>query len=123
MSDILLDDNPMTFAILREQFLENGFTIMSDVLPENMNEGETELYNTVIDFINDDWQEFTKEMGLKRPQMCYSEDFIPEALRMRVSRIVDNAIIKIVRDEKVLNNMLTTYVLPQMLSPLTDLVE
>ena len=62
-------------------------------------------------------------MGLKRPQMCYSEDFIPEALRLRVSRIVANAIIKIVRDEKVLDNMLTTFVLPQMFSPLIDLFE
>ena len=34
-----------------------------------------------------------------------------------------NAIIKIVRDEKVLDNILTTFVLPQMFTPLTDLIE
>ncbi len=113
----LLNANKLTPELLREQFLENDFTIMPDTLPENMNEDETELYNKVINFINDDWQEFAKEMGLKRPQMCYSEDFIPETLRLRVSKIVANAIIKIVRDEKVLNNTLTTFVLPQMLSP------
>ncbi|MCM1061352.1 MAG: hypothetical protein NC452_13860 [Eubacterium sp.] len=62
-------------------------------------------------------------MGLKRPQMCYSKDFIPEALRLRISRIVANAIIKIVRNEKVLDNMLTTFVLPQMFAPLIDLIE
>lgn len=118
-----INANKLTLELLREQFLENDFTIMSDVLPENMGEGEAELYNKVIDFINDDWQKFAKEMGLKRPQMCYSEDFIPEALRLRVSRIVANAIIKILRDENALNNILTTFVLPQMLSPLVNLVE
>lgn len=51
------------------------------------------------------------------------EDFIPEALRLRVSRIIANAIIKIVRDEKVLDNILTTIVLPQMFAPLIDLIE
>lgn len=119
----LINANKLTLELLREQFLKNDFTIMSDVLPENMGEGEAELYNKVMDFINDDWQKFAKEMGLKRPQMCYSEDFIPEALRLRVSRIVANAIIKILRDENALNNILTTFVLPQMLSPLVNLVE
>ncbi|MCM1167174.1 MAG: winged helix-turn-helix domain-containing protein [Lachnospiraceae bacterium] len=123
MTENLLNDTPITLESLREQFLENDFTIMPATLPENMSEVEAELYNKVIDFINDDWQETAKEVGLKRPQMCYSEDFIPEALRLRVSRIVANAIIKIVRDEKVLDNMLTTFILPQMFSPLTDLVE
>ncbi len=123
MSDNLLNGNPITPESLREQFLENDFTIMPDTLPENIGDGEAELYNKVIDFNNNDWQGVVKEMGLKRPQTCYSEDFIPEALRLRVSRIVASAIIKIVRDEKVLNNMITTFVLPQMLSPLTDLVE
>ena len=116
-------DNSITLESLREQFLENDFTTMPDTLPENMTEGEAELYNKVIEFINVDWQEFAKDMGLKRPQTCYSEDFIPEALRLRVSRIVANAIIKIVRDEKVLDNILTTFVLPQMFSPLADLIE
>ena len=81
------------------------------------------MYNKVIEFINVDWQELAKEMGLKRPQTCYSEGFIPEALRLRVSRIIANAIIKIVRDEKVLDNILTTFVLPQLFAPLTELVE
>ncbi len=116
-------DNPITLESLREKFLENDFTTMPDTLPENMNDSEAELYNKVINFINDDWQELAKEMGLKRPQTCYSEDFIPEALRLRVSRIVANAIIKIVRDEKVLDNILTTFVLPQLFAPLTDLIE
>lgn len=119
----LLNADKLTPEFLREQFLENDFTIMPDTLPENISECEAELYNKVIDFINNDWQELAKKMGLKRPQISYSEDFIPEALRLRVSRIVANAIIKIIRDEKVLNNTLTTFVLPQMLSPLTDLVE
>ncbi|MCM1167745.1 MAG: winged helix-turn-helix domain-containing protein [Ruminococcus sp.] len=123
ITENLPNDNPITLESLREQFLGNDFTIMPDALPESMNEDEAELYNKVINFINGDWQDFAKEMGLKRPQMCYSEDFIPEALRLRVSRIVANAIIKIVRDEKVLDNMLTTFILPQMFSPLTDLVE
>ena len=76
-------DNPITLESLRKQFLENDFTTMPDTLPENMTEGEAELYNKVIEFINVDWQEFAKDMGLKRPQTCYSEDFIPEALRLR----------------------------------------
>ena len=123
MADNLLNDNPITFESLREQFLENDFTTIPDTLPENMTEGEAELYNKVIDFINDDWQKFAKDMGLKRPQICYSEDFIPEALRLRVSRIIANAIIKIVHDEKVFDNIITTFVLPQLFAPLVDLVE
>ena len=47
----LINANKLTLELLREQFLENDFTIMSDVLPENMGEGEAELYNKVIDFI------------------------------------------------------------------------
>lgn len=85
MSDILLDDNLIILEMLRKQFLENDFTIISDVLPENMGEGEAELYNKVIGFVNDDWQNSAKETNLKRPQICYSEDFIPEVLRLRVS--------------------------------------
>ena len=123
MSDSLLNGNPITSESLREQFLENDFMTMPDTLLENMTEGEAELYNKVISFINDDWQDLAKEMGLKRPQMCYSEDFIPKALRLRVSRIIANAIIKTVRDEKVLDNMITTFVLPQMFSTLIDLFE
>lgn len=116
-------DNSITLESLREHFLENDFTTMPDTLPENMSEGEAELYNKVIEFINVDWQELAKDMGQKRPQTCYSKDFIPEALRLRVSRIVANAIIKIVRDEKVFDNILTTFVLPQLFVPLVDLVE
>lgn len=123
MTEYLPKDNSITLESLREHFLENDFTIMPDTLPENMTEGEAELYNKVIEFINVDWQEFAKDMGLKRPQTCYSEDFIPEVLRLRVSRIVANAIIKIVRDEKVFDNILTTFVLPQLFAPLTDLIE
>ncbi|GEM_PF-5261569 len=119
----ILNAEKITPELLSEQFLENDFTTMPDAFPENMCDGEAELYNNVIDFINDDWQEIAKNMGLKRPQICYSEDFIPEVLRLRVSRIVANAIIKIIRDEKVLDNVLTTLVLPQMFAPLTDLVE
>lgn len=123
MTDHTPKDNSTTLESLREQFLENDFTTMPDTLPEDMSDSEAELYNKVINFINDDWQEFAKEMGLKRPQICYSEDFIPEALRLRVSRVVANAIIKIVRDEKVFDNILTTFVLPQLFAPLVDLVE
>ncbi len=122
LKDILNADE-ITFETLREQFLEHDFTTMPDALPQDMGEGEAELYSKVIDLINDDWQKLSKEMGLKRPQMRYSEDFIPEALRLRVSRIVANAIIEIVRDEKVLDNILTTFVLPQMFSPLIELFE
>lgn len=123
MSKNLLNADEITPELLRKQFLKNDFTTMPDTLPENMSDCEAELYNKVINFINNDWQELAKDMGLKRPQICYSKDFIPEALRLRVSRIVANAIIKIVRDEKVLDNILTTFILPQMFSPLTDLIE
>lgn len=123
MTEHLPKDNPITIESLREQFLENDFTTMPDTLPENMTEEEAGLYNKVMEFINNNWQELAKDMGLKRPQTCYSEDFIPEALRLRVSRIVANAIIKIVRDEKVIDNILTTFVLPQLFAPLTDLIE
>lgn len=119
----ILNEDIISPELFRKQFLEHDFTTMPATLPENMNEIEAELYSKVIGFINDDWQELAKEMGLKRPQVCYSEYFIPEALRLRVSRIVANAIIEIVRDEKVLDNMLTTFVLPQMFSPLIDLFE
>lgn len=120
MSKDLLNAEAITTELLREQFLRNDFTTMPDTLPENMDDCEAVLYNKVIDFINDDWQEIAKEMGLKRPQICYSEDFIPEGLRLRVSRIVANSIIKITRDEKALDNMLTTFVMPQMFSSPTD---
>lgn len=115
MTEISQKDNPITPESLREQFLENDFTTMPDTLPENMTDGEAELYNNVIEFINSNWQEIVKEMGLKRPQICYSEEFIPKTLRLRVSRIVANAILNIVGDEKVLDNILTTFVLPQLL--------
>ena len=123
MANLFNSNEPLTQELLRKQFLKNDFTTIPDTLPENMCDGEAELYNRVIDFINDYWQAIAKEMGLKRPQICYSENFIPEALRLRVSRIVANAIIEIVRDEKVLDNMLTTFMLPQMFAPLTDLIE
>lgn len=52
MSDSLLNGNPITSESLREQFLENDFMTMPDTLLENMTEGEAELYNKVISFIN-----------------------------------------------------------------------
>lgn len=77
MSDSLLNGNPITLESLREYFLENDFTTMPDTLPENMCDGEAELYNKIIEFINEDWQELAKEMGLKRPQMCYLRTLSP----------------------------------------------
>lgn len=41
----LLNADKITPELLRKQFLENDFTIMPDTLPENMCEGEVELYN------------------------------------------------------------------------------
>lgn len=78
MSKNLLNADGITPELLREQFLENDFTTMPDTLPENMSEGEAELYNKVINFINDDWHELAKEMGLKRPQICYSRILFPK---------------------------------------------
>lgn len=52
MSKDILKAGEITFETLREQFLENDFTTMSDTLPENMGVDEAELYNKVISFIN-----------------------------------------------------------------------
>ena len=53
-----------------------------------------------------------KEFGIKNPESCFSKDYPPELIREYLEKLIADIIISIDRDEKVLDNILETFVYP-----------
>ena len=120
MSNNLLNAEQITLSMLREYFHENDFSTMPVKDPSEYTEDELELYNVVLEYINAEWQEISKSLGLNHPQDCYSKDFPPELIRDRMQRIIADQVIKISNDEKVLGNIMEEIIFPELIVDVVD---
>ena len=120
MKDLLNSDESITLERLREFFHENDFSTMPVKDPSEYNEDEAELYNAVLKHINAEWQEISKSLGLNHPQECYSKDFPPELIRDRMQRIIADQVVKICNNDKTLENMMESFIFPQMVVGVED---
>ena len=72
MSD-LFNEKEITLDKLREFFHENDFSTLPVKDPSEYTEDELELYNRVLEHINNEWESIAKTLGLTHPQDCYSK--------------------------------------------------
>ncbi len=115
MKNLLDTNTPITIDILRQFFHENDFSTMPVKAPSEYTEDELELYNKVLKFINSEWREISKTLGLNHPQDCYSKDFPPKLIRDRMQRIVADQVIKISNNDKALTNIMEEIIFPQLI--------
>ncbi len=120
MKDLINSEESITLERLREFFHGNDFSTMPVKDPSEYTKDELELYNVVLEYINAEWQEISKTLGLNHPQDCYSKDFPPELIRDRMQRIVADQVIKICGSDKTLENIMEDFIFPQMVIGLED---
>ena len=71
-----------------------------------------EFHNEILSYVHENWSEVLKEFGIKNPESCFSKDYPPELIREYLEKLIADIIINIDRDEKVLDNILETFVYP-----------
>ena len=71
-----------------------------------------EFHNEIRSYVHENWSEVLKEFGIKNPESCFSKDYPPELIREYIEKLIADIIISIDRDEKVLDNILETFVYP-----------
>lgn len=113
MQDSILTDN-ITLAQLRQQLQSDDFTTypienLSDLTPDN-----ALLHRYIRNLINEKWSEIAKEMGLKHPQSCYSADFPPEAVRIRLEHLISDKVVEILHNDAVCANITEQIVIPTL---------
>ncbi len=119
MSD-LFNEKEITLDKLREFFHENDFSTLPVKDPSEYTEDELELYNRVLEHINNEWESIAKTLGLTHPQDCYSKDFPPELIRDRVQRIIADQVVKISGDDRVLENIFEQFIIPNLVVDIDD---
>lgn len=108
----LLDEKEITLEKLREQFQNNDFTKTALKPYSEYTMKELESYNQIRSYIHENWKELLKDLGIKNPMACFSKDYPPELVREYLEKLIADIIISIDRDEKVLENILETFVFP-----------
>lgn len=108
----LLDEKEITLEKLREQFQNNDFTQTALKPYSEYTLEEVEFHNEIRSYVHESWKELLKEFGIKNPEACFSKDYPPELVREYLEKLIADIIICIDRDEKVLENILQTFVFP-----------
>ena len=108
----LLNEEEITLEKLREQFQNNDFTQTALRSYSEYTLEEVEFHNEIHSYVHENWSEVLKEFGIKNPESCFSKDYPPELIREYLERLIADIIISIDRDEKVLDNILETFVYP-----------
>ena len=108
----LLDEKEITLEKLREQFQNNDFTQTALRPYSEYTLEEVEFHNEIRSYVHENWSEVLKEFGIKNPESCFSKDYPPELIREYLEKLIADIIISIDRDEKVLDNILETFVYP-----------
>lgn len=116
MPELINSQEPMTIDFLRKCFHENDFSTIPVKDPLEYDEAELKLYNRILTIVNMEWKKISKELGLNHPQSCYSNDHPTELLRERVQKIIADNVIKLVRNDKALENVTDTFVIPILLN-------
>lgn len=115
MPELINSQEPITIDFLRKCFHENDFTTIPVKDPLEYDESELKLYNRILTIVNTEWKTISKELGLNHPQSCYSNEYSAELLRERVQKIIADNVIKLVRNDKSLENVTDTFVIPILL--------
>lgn len=115
MLDLINSQEPITIDFLRKCFHENDFTTIPVIDPLEYDEAELKLYNHILTIVNTEWKTISKELGLNHPQSCYSNDHPTELLRERVQKIIADNVIKLIRNDKALENITDTFVISILL--------
>lgn len=108
----LLNEEEITLEKLREQFQNNDFTQTALKSYSEYTLDEVEFHNEIRSYVHENWRELLKDFGIKNPESCFSKDYPPELVRDYLEKFIADIIIKIDSDEKVLDNILETFVYP-----------
>ena len=116
MPNLINAQEPITIDFLRKCFHENDFSTIPVKDPLEYDESEFKLYNRILTIVNTEWKTISKDLGLNHPQSCYSNDYPTELLRERVQKIIADNVIKLIRNDKALENVTDTFVIPILLN-------
>lgn len=115
MPELINSQEPITIDFLRKCFHENDFSTIPVKDPLEYDEAELKLYNRILTIVNTEWKTILKELGLNHPQSRYSNDYPTELLRERVQKIIADNVIKLIRNDKALENITDTFVISILL--------
>ena len=108
----LLNKEEITLEKLREQFQNNDFTKTALKPYSDYTLKEIEFHNEIRSYVHESWRELLKEFGIKNPETCFSKKYPPELIREYFERLVADIIIGILYNEKALDNIISTFVIP-----------
>lgn len=108
----LLDEEEITLEKLRKQFQENDFTWTALKSYSEYTLDEVEFHNEISSYIHNSWRDILKEFGIKSPEACFSKNYPPELIREYLERLVADIIISILYNEKALDNIISTFIIP-----------
>lgn len=101
----LLNADKITLKLLREQLQAEDFTTYPTASLDEYCTSDAELHSYISALIDEKWSEIAKEMGLKHPASCYSENFPPEAIRLRLEKLIADKVLQILNDDRVADNI------------------
>ena len=108
----LLNEEEITLEKLQEQFQNNDFTQTALKPYSEYTLEDVEFHNEIRSYIRENWNNLLKEFEIKNPDSCFSKNYPPELIRNYFERLIADLVISLGKDEKVLNNILDTFLVP-----------
>ncbi len=108
----LLNAEKITLELLREQLQAEDFTTYHTTSLDEYNTENVEFHSYIRSLIDEKWSEIAKEMGQNHPSSCYSENFPPEAIRLRLESLIADKVLEIFNDDRVSDNINESIISP-----------
>lgn len=108
----LLNANKITLELLRQQLQADDFTTYHTTSLDEYNPENVEFHSYIRSLIDEKWSEIAKKTGQKHPSSCYSENFPPEAIRLRLESLIADKVLEIFNDDRVSNNINESIISP-----------
>ncbi len=108
----LLNIEKITLELLREQLQAEDFTTYPTISLDKYSSIDAELHSYIRSLIDEEWSEIAKEMGQNHPSSCYSGDFPPEAIRLRLENLIADKVLKVLNDDRVAENINESFIAP-----------
>lgn len=108
----LLNAEKITLELLREQLQAEDFTTYPTTSLDEYNPENVEFHSYIRSLIDEKWSEIAKEMGQNHPSSCYSENFPPEAIRLRLESLIADKVLGIFNDDRVSDNINESIISP-----------
>lgn len=108
----LLNEEEITLEKLREQFQNNDFTKTALKSYSEYRLEDVEFHNEIRSYIHNCWRDILNDLGIKNPEACFSKNYPPELIREYLERLVADIIISILYNEKALENIISTFIIP-----------